>query len=402
MQHTGARTVLPGGLSLRPAEPGDLGQLAALLTARGEPVDAIDHRLIVTDPDAGLASCAVVVDGDRVVSTATLLDETLVLSGVPVPAGQVELVATDREYEGRGLVRALMGWAHERSAGRGQLAQIMIGIPYFYRQFGYQYAIDVPRTRAVRAVPPAPPGYAVRPAGTADIPAMTVLQDAVQRGYDLRMPHSAACWRWLVARTGSSQLVVQRAGQVVGTGRVSLPGDGAVLGEVAAADPQAVAALLAHAAELAGTGALSVQERGPALAAHLGPRPTAADLYYARVPDVAALLAHLRPVLSGRLAAAGLAAGTGEIVVSFFRHHVRLAYRDGAVTAVAAGGTMQAPGAAGGAGVAPDLVAPLLFGPHGIAGLAQRHPDVYPGPGEELMRALFPPVSADLLTLYVP
>jgi hypothetical protein len=57
---------------------------------------------------------------------------------------------------------------------------------------------------------------------------------------------------------------------------------------------------------------------------------------------------------------------------------------------------------AGGAGLAPDLVAPLLFGPHGIAGLAERHPDVYPGPDETLMRALFPPVSADLLTLYLP
>ena len=46
-----------------------------------------------------MGCCAVVVDGDRVVSTATLLDETLVLGGVPIPAGQVELVATDRAYE---------------------------------------------------------------------------------------------------------------------------------------------------------------------------------------------------------------------------------------------------------------------------------------------------------------
>ncbi|MFI9383268.1 hypothetical protein [Kutzneria sp. NPDC052558] len=34
--------------------------------------------------------------------------------------------------------------------------------------------------------------------------------------------------------------------------------------------------------------------------------------------------------------------------------------------------------------------------------LAERHPDVYPGPQVELMTALFPPVSADLLTYYVP
>lgn len=52
--------------------------------------------------------------------------------------------------------------------------------------------------------------------------------------------------------------------------------------------------------------------------------------------------------------------------------------------------------------MAPDLLAPLLFGPHGITGLARRHPDVYPGPNADLLRALFPPVHSDLLTFYMP
>lgn len=72
------------------------------------------------------------------------------------------------------------------------------------------------------------------------------------------------------------------------------------------------------------------------------------------------------------------------------------------MTGVRTGGPMQTPGVAAGAGLAPDLIAPLLFGQHGIAGLAERHPDMYPGPNEALMLALFPPVSADLLTLYLP
>ncbi len=422
---------LPGGLVLRAAQPADLDQLAALLADRGEPADAVDHRLIVEDPDAGWESCAVVVDGDRVVSTATLLDETLVLDGVAIPAGQVELVATDREYEGRGLVRALMGWAHERSARRGHLAQVMIGIPYFYRQFGYQYAIALPQARSVRTVPTPPPGYVVRTAGVDDIPAMTRLQDAAQLGYTLRMPHSPACWRWLVARDGSSELLVEREGLPVATGRITPPDDEVWLGEIAAADPAAAHALLAHAATVSGGepgggelgggegggelgggaalpgGELKVKERagsvgGDALEGFLAPRTEQAASYYVRVQDVAALLDHLRPVLSARLAASGVAQDSGEAVVSFFRHHVRLAYKDGTVGEVRSGGPMQAPAAVGGAGVAPDLVGPLLFGPYGIAGLAERHPDVYPGPNRELMSALFPPLSADLLTFYLP
>jgi hypothetical protein len=55
----------------------------------------------------------------------------------------------------------------------------------------------------------------------------------------------------------------------------------------------------------------------------------------------------------------------------------------------------------GGAGVAPDLVAPLLFGPDGIEGLARHHPDVYTGPSADLFRALFPPVRSDVLMFYL-
>src|SRR5688500_17375651 len=84
-QHAGSPTppILPrksirlrrdtGTVELRAAEPRDLDQIAALLTVRGEPEDAVDHRLATADG----APCAVVVDGDKVVSTATLLDETL-------------------------------------------------------------------------------------------------------------------------------------------------------------------------------------------------------------------------------------------------------------------------------------------------------------------------------------
>jgi len=398
---------LPGGLVLRTARPADLDQITALLTERSDADDAADHRLVVEDPDAGWESCAVVVDGDRVVSTATLLDETLILGGLPIPAGQVELVATDRAHEGRGLVRALMGWAHERSARRGHLAQVMIGIPYFYRLFGYQYSIVLPQARAVRTVPPLPAGHAVRLAGPADIAAMVSLQDATQQAYDLSMPHSAACWRWLMARDGSIQLLVERDGAAVATGLITPPDDDVVLGEVAAADPAGAHALLAHAATRTDGGDLAVKERpgcvgGEALEPFLAPPSRLAERYYIRVPEIATLLEHLRPVLSARLAASDLAGDSGEAVVSFFREHVRLPYANGAVGAVQTGGRMQAPGVVGGAGVAPDMIGPLLFGPDGIGGLAERNPDVYPGRNDELMRTLFPPVTADLLTFYLP
>ncbi len=391
---------MTNGLVLRTARPEDLDQIAALLTDRGEPADAVDHRLVVEDPDAGWEACAVVVDGDKVVSTATLLDETLVLDGVEIPAGQVELVATDRDYEGRGLVRALMGWAHERSAARGQLVNVMLGIPYFYRLFGYTYAIPISDTRPVAGEPDGA-GHTLRQAGVEDIPTMARLQDAEQARADLRMPHSPALWRWLIARDGSTQWLVERDGEPVATGRTTPPEEGVRLCEVAAVDEAAAHALLAL------TGATEVTERpgsvaGEALEPFLGAAPEEANCYYVRIGDPIALLEHLRPVFGRRLVEGGFGDRDGEAVVSFYRSHVRLPFEAGEVGPVVAGGRMQSPGVAGGAGVAPDLLASLLFGPHGLRGLTARQPDVYPGPNADLMQTLFPPVCADLMTFYLP
>lgn len=394
---------LPDGLVLRTARPADLDQIGELLERRGEPGDALDHRLVVEDPDEGWRSSAVVVDGDRVVSTATLLDETLRLGDVVLPAGQVELVATDTAYEGRGLVRALMGWAHAESARRGHLVQEMVGIPYFYRLFGYEYAIRQPLARRLSGVPGGGAGDVVRPAAAADLPALAALQAEAQAVCDLAVPHPAARLRWLVAHDATRTLVVERAGSVVGSGRIT-PGSGLVA-EATAQDAAAVGDLFDAVARQSESGRVGLVER-PGTRAHevcvdlLEPAPERAEQYYVRIPDHAAVLDALRPVLSARLAAAGLE--RSEVLLSTYRRHYRFAVGPDGLAPAVVGGPIKAPVEAGGAGVAPDWLPSLLFGPWGIDGLARLRPDVTPGEDEDLFRALFPPVTADVLSYYLP
>ncbi|GIH80875.1 GNAT family N-acetyltransferase [Planobispora longispora] len=398
---------LAGGLVLRQAGPADLDQIGALLAERGEPADTLDHRLVVTDPEAGWPACAVVVDGDRVVSTATLLDEEVRVGGVRLPAGQVELVATDREYEGRGLVRALMRWAHERSAARGHVIQAMIGIPYFYRLFGYEYAVDIPPALAVRTPPPGEGTPALRAARPSDVPAMAALQEATQDRFDVAMPHSAACWRWLLAHESSTLWVLEHSETVIAAGRATPPDDEILLAEAAALDEAAARDLLRGVAALAPGGQVRVVHRAGTVTAAAWrdlldhePRKNA-EQYYIRIPDVAALLDRLRPLLWHRLTAAGLDRTGRDIVVSTFGAHYRIPVRADGLGEVVTGGAMQGPGAVGGAGVAPDYLPALLFGPHGIEGLTRIRPDVYAG-DEELFRTLFPPLTADVLSYYLP
>ncbi|MEV6242215.1 GNAT family N-acetyltransferase [Lentzea sp. NPDC051838] len=379
-------------MEIRTSRPEDVDQVEKLIVSRMDPSDGVDARLLMTDPDAGCEWVAVATDGDRVVSTATLMDETVTLAGLDIPAGQVEQVATDVEYEGKGLVRQLMGWAHEKSAERGHLVQVMIGIPYFYRQFGYTYSIPVKQTRPLTMKPEPVAGHTLRRATEADVPVLDALQDNAQQDVDLRMAHTVQCWRWLINRTGTTTWVVERDGAVVATGRSTPPEEGdVVLGEIAG-DDEAVKALV----QLVNPD--QVAERLPVLEEYLDARRPGLEQYLVRIPDVPRLFEHLRPVFTKRLQGQEPA----DVLLGFYRTHVRFRWDGNEIGPYEWGGTMMAPGDQGGAGVAPDLLAPLLFGPHGIDGLRRWFSDVYPGPNFDLMNALFPPVTSDLLTFYLP
>jgi hypothetical protein len=166
---------------------------------------------------------------------------------------------------------------------------------------------------------------------------------------------------------------------------VTPPDEDVVLGEVAAVDPEAVAALLAHAAGLAGGKRIEAKDRGGHLDRYLAPPPEDASDYYVRIPEVVALLVHLRPVLTARLAHDD---SEDDVIVSFFRHHVRLRRAGGAVTEVLPGGPMQGPASLGGAGVAPDRAVAVRTARHRrphrparrrVPG-AERRPDAGPVP----------------------
>ncbi|MFI6102476.1 GNAT family N-acetyltransferase [Lentzea sp. NPDC051213] len=381
-------------MNIRTSRPEDLDQVEKLIVARMDPCDGVDARLLMTDPDAGYDWVAVAEDGDRIVSTVTLMDETVTLAGLDIPAGQVEQVATDVEYEGRGLVRQLMGWAHDRSSSRGHLVQVMIGIPYFYRQFGYTYSMPVKQTRPLVSKPEPVAGHTIRPATEADIPVLDQLQNQAQQHADLRMGHTTQCWRWLVNRTGSTTWIVERDGVPVATGRSTPPEEGDVtLGEIAGVDDDAVKALV----HLVNPDA--AVERYPVLEEYLAPRFLGMEQYQVRIPDVPKLFEHLRPVFTKRLQGQEPA----DVLLGFYRTHVRFRWDGTEMSPYEWGGVMLGPGDQGGSGIAPDLLAPLLFGPHGMDGLRRIFSDVYPAPdNKDLAFALFPPVTSDLVTFYLP
>ena len=72
----------------------------------------------------------------------------------PFGCGRIEQVGTDPLYRRRGLIRKQMDVIHALSDSKGELVQAITGIPWYYRQFGYEFALDLYCGRVVRVSPP--------------------------------------------------------------------------------------------------------------------------------------------------------------------------------------------------------------------------------------------------------
>ena len=77
----------------------------------------------------------------KIVSALCLIPWKWHYDGVELLAGEMNIVGTLPEYRQRGLIRALDRYFKSLLvSGEYDLSHLQ-GIPYFYRQFGYEYAI---------------------------------------------------------------------------------------------------------------------------------------------------------------------------------------------------------------------------------------------------------------------
>ena len=163
---------------VRTARDDDIASIVELIGERIGDEDAQEAELVLRDDRFDRNRWFVAVDGDRLLSTAGIFPGQLRVGEVALGAGAVEFVATREDAEGRGLVRRIMEEIHRTASRRGEVIQWIVGITYFYRRFGYEYAIPVDGVHlfAAGAAPPMPAGWSVRPARLDEIEAIAAAQ----------------------------------------------------------------------------------------------------------------------------------------------------------------------------------------------------------------------------------
>ena len=369
-----------------------------------------------------------------IVSATCLLTQIWEYEGIPFPVGRPEVVATAPDYRNRGLVRSIFELIHARSAALGYMAQGITGIPFYYRQFGYEYALDLGGKRTVffAAIPKLKDGatepFTLRDATMDDLPLLMRLYDRERARGPVSTRISADYWRWVMAEQNeasgegwSTKLIESADGRPVGYvlhGRRSSSGKLAILALAVEQDVSLVAAMpsLLRGLQALAEGLPAWKTNAPPPdrllfgfgAAHpaydalgdLGATYDPPYAWYVRVPDLPGFIRHIAPALERRLAGSLAAGHTGELKLNFYRGGLRLAFERGHLT-VAEDWRAQVWGPQPEAGFPPLVFLQLLFGRRSFAELRYAYPDVWAedNASAALIEALFPAWPSWVLSL---
>jgi GNAT superfamily N-acetyltransferase len=375
-------------------------------------------------------------DGNPLVAGVCLQRLDWEYEGIPFHIGRPEVVASDPAYRKRGLIRALFEMVHARSAAEGHMVQAITGIPYFYRQFGYEYALDLGGRRItyLSLIPKAKEGqtepYVLREATVEDIPLL-------QKYYNLRRSASVVWttipdhfWRYNLEawkanperdRTDIYYIIVDSAGTPGGyvamaaqrrSKRLEVwnvavePGVNwqAVLPPVLRALQRYGAQIPTSKPDVEPFSEISfVLERThpvyDVLGKELAPLSVPPYAWYVRVPDLPAFIKHIAPALEKRLAESVLAGYSDELKLDFYRGGLRMVFTSGRLETVEHW-PVPVYDANASAGFPALVFLQLLFGRRSLDELRYAFPDVWASNDAALvLQTLFPALPSFVMPL---
>ena len=360
----------------------------------------------------------------EIVAGAVLMRQTWTYDGIAFPVGRPESVATKLAYRNRGLIRAIFELLHARSDARGDLVTGITGIYYYYRQFGYEYALDLGGSRriAIGAIPPLADDttepYTLRAAALDDLPRIMALYDRDRARALVSAIIDEPTWRWIISgmhpetdENWLTQLILDGDQRVVGyvlTARARYGNMFTIRGltidegvAMTAVLPSVLRALAAQASVMraphprtrpATMLSLGLGRAHPAYDALPRSMPVVTlppYAWYIRVADLPAFVTHIAPALERRLAGSIVEGYTGEVKLSFYRGGLRLAFESGRLAS--AESWAASAWDAGDAGFPPLVFLRLLFGHHSLEALQAIYPDIWVNDTvRPLLETLFP------------
>jgi hypothetical protein len=363
----------------------------------------------------------------EIVSCLCLINQTWSYEGIQFPVGRPELVSTHPDYRRRGLVRKQFEVIHQWSAERGQKLQVITGIPWYYRQFGYEMAVNLVGGRVgyLPGIPKLKDDHKekvnIREAAEKDIQFITKVYAHSTHRSLLACIRDAASWHYELTKRNPKSAIYSKihiiedlSGEPVGYILLdpTLHGGNLTLWSYELDEGvswlDATPAVMRKLKEIGESYASrdTTEEKKVELKAlnfrlgedhpayHVTPRSlplfNPAYAYYMRVPNLPDFIQTISPVLEERLAKSYAVGYNGELKLSFFKGGLILALENGKLKSVE---PWKKPEREKASSLFPDLTfLQLLFGYRSYDELKAAIPDCYSyiNEAEVLLRILFP------------
>lgn len=385
----------------------------------GAEVTGFTANLFAAHPDTRGRDLLYIENEDgEVIASVSLIPWTLHVGEVDLPAAELGIVGTREDYRGRGLNRHLMGAFWQRFAERNCLLSIIQGIPYFYRQYGYEYA-HLPLEGGWRLQPdqvPAPisEGYTFRLATPGDAMLLATWYEGQASRLDVSARRNAAIWLYLLSDLRKPdamehEILVVESPQGEPAGYLRLPKyrfyENLIAidecSELSFAAGLAVLNELARRARVQDLDGIRFNLPSSSNLLKLARAYGAADLgvysWQVRVPDMAALLRRMGPVFTARLSGSPFAGLTRKLSLDLYRQHIELDFYGGALRSAVAvkrakDSILRMP---------PEQAVPLVLGGRTLDEISAGYPDAAAQHlWKPLVDVLFPKTKAYLATIY--
>ncbi len=364
----------------------------------------------------------------KIVSTMNLISQKWTYDGIPFGVGRPELVGTLPEYREQGLVRKQFEIIHQWSQERGELVQAITGIPYYYRQFGYEMALDLGggrvgyETGVLKLGEDQTEVYTVRAAMITDIPFIHNCYQAGSQRQPISVVWDDTLWKFeLVGKHSQDingrQIYIIEDEKHQPQGYLAVPGikwrnlvaitayeliPGANWFKIT---PAVVRWLWQFGAVQAQEQDLPHQAFGFLVGAdhpvyqvygRYLPNIRSAYAWFIRVPDLASFIQTIAPALEKRLAHSIMSSYTGHCVVSFYRSGIKMVFEQGRLVTTE---NLDGRGIKEFQAAFPDLTfLQLLMGRRSLQDLQSIFADISVNSDETrlLLNTLFPRKSSDL------
>lgn len=363
----------------------------------------------------------------EVISSMCLIGQTWAYEGIQFPVGRLELVGTKEEYRRRGLVRKMFNTLHGWSAERGQVLQVITGIPWFYRQFGYEMGLNLGgrRSGSLDQIPALKKDqqetFHFRPVEEKDLSFITNLYQANSRRNAVSCVWDENNWRYdLFTRNPEAtmafkaEIIETLDGEAAGYFLVRRRLHGISIGTIGFEVRQGISWFEAAHATLRRLKAIgqemaaqeSTEEKKVELARYdfnLGgdhpvyrvipnrlPKKFDPYAFYVRVPDLPGFLQLISPILEERLAKSDMAGHSCELSLNFYTNGINLTLEKGKITGIE---PWQKPKDENYSANFPNLTfLQLLFGYRDIDALDDAYADLYCQNefATPLLKAMFP------------